>query len=229
MIKNKSIKPLYDKHNLLIELVPAVFLAMMIIIAIIVYPIIPDRVPIHWNAAGQADNFGSKNTALFLIPGIYLVLLILLLALPAMDVYRENIKKFYKYYIYFKILFGAFFLALYIATLMPNFGYIINVSKIVMILLGFVFIYLGSIMKHFKRNFFIGIRTAWTLSDDEVWEETHKKGGIAFLLLGTFMIIGSLFLNGEVLFTAFIILILIISLGIMLYSYILYRRKYFHK
>ena len=229
MIKNKFRKPLYDKQNVLMEFLPAIFFVLMIVIAIILYPIMPDNVPVHWNAAGQADNFGSKNTALFLIPGIYLLLMALLLILPAIDVYKENIRKFYNYYIYFKILFGAFFLALYIVTLMPNFGYNINVSKVVMILLGMVFIYLGIIMKHFKRNFFIGIRTAWTLSDDEVWEETHKKGGIAFLLLGIFMILGAIFLDGKALFTTFVIMIVLVSLGIMTYSYILYRKKYLKK
>jgi len=120
-------KPFYDKDNIVMEIIPIFFFIVMIIIVIVLYPVMPEKIPIHWNAAGVADNFGSKNIALFLMPGIYLFLLLLLIIFPAIDVYKDNVKKFYKYYIYFKIMFGGFFLALFIATLLPNFGYNINI------------------------------------------------------------------------------------------------------
>lgn len=214
----------YDKKKLMMEIVPLAILIVMFAIAFYVYPTLPAKVPIHWNAAGQVDNYGSKFIAVFLIPIIFLLFAVFAFMLPAMDVFKENIKSFYNYYYALKILLGVFFLIFYIATLAPNFGYVFNMSYVVIIAIIALFFILGYIMRHIKRNFFIGIRTPWTLTNDYVWERTHNQGGILFMLFSIILLIALLYIEPFYLYIGFIVLLVLIVIYLTLYSYFLYRK-----
>jgi len=216
----------YDKKKLLMELVMLIFILIMIAISIYAYATLPNVVPVHWNASGQADNYGNKWIAAFLIPIIYIIFSILAFILPAMDVFKDNIKKFYNYYYLMKIVFSVFFITLYIATLMPNYGYVFNMSYLIMIAIAILFFAIGYILRHVKRNFFIGIRTPWTLADDEVWDDTHRIGGVMFMAVSVILLIGLVFLKIEYILYIFIGLLLLMVIFLMLYSYFLYRKKY---
>jgi uncharacterized membrane protein len=212
----------YDKKKLLLEITTIIFIVIMFGTALYVYPKLPDKIPTHWNATGQADGFSGRS-GVFIIPVMYLVISILLFILPFMEVFRENMLKIYKYYSAFKIIFGVFFTVLFIATILPNFGYDINVSYIVMWMISFMFIGLGIILPKLKRNFMFGIRTGWTLSSDEVWDKTHKLGGILFVILGTLTVLMTFVLNMQILFFIFIGLTLLIAIILAFYSYYIYR------
>jgi len=213
----------YDNKKLLLELIPLLLVLCTFIVAWYVYPMLPNKIPSHWNSAGQVDSY-SQKASIFVLPIIFLVVLILLFVLPILEVFRDNMLKIYTYYYWFKILFGVFFTVLFISTILPNFGYNINVAKIVMLMIGILFTGLGIILPKLKRNFIFGIRTGWTLSNDKVWEKTHKVGGILFLILGIITIIISYLLALEVLFYIFITLIILISVFLVFYSYYLYRK-----
>ncbi len=220
---NKSQKmPFYDKKKLVLELIPLLMVILTFIIAIYAYPQLPNKIPTHWNSAGEVDGFSSAK-GIFLIPILFLILIILLFVLPLMEVFRENMLKTYKYYFIFKIIFSTFFLGLFIATLLPNFGYNINVAYIVIIMIGALFIGLGIILPKIKRNFMFGIRTGWTLSSDTIWDKTHKLGGILFILLGILTLLLLTLLKLEILFFVFITLTLLVSLFLVGYSYYLYK------
>ena len=143
-----------------------------------------------------------------------------------MDTYSENIKKFYNHYYLMKIGTGLFFLALFIITLAPNYGYNINIAKIVLILVSLLFVLLGYVMMHSKRNYFLGIRTAWTLSSEEVWNKTHHIGGRLFTIFGIAIIAISFLLKPEMTYTILIIGIILISLFTIFYSYSTYKKIY---
>ncbi len=226
--KNKSTKlsdkiPFYDKKKLWLELIPFIIFLLMIIGALLYYPKIPDKIPIHWNAAGQADGFGGKNS-IFTIPIMFFAILILLFILPLMEVFRENMINIYKYFYAFKIVFSLFFAMLFVATLLPIIGYDINVSRVVIAMIGVLFIALGFILPKLKRNFMFGIRTGWTMSNDRVWSQTHKIGGILFVLTGIITLALLFVLKLETLFWTFMILIIGVSLFLVFYSYYLYKK-----
>ncbi|MGV8087008.1 MAG: SdpI family protein [Candidatus Woesearchaeota archaeon] len=212
----------YDKNKLLLELIPLLIVIITFIIAFCIYPKLPQKIPIHWNALGEADGFSGK-TGVFIIPVMFLIITLLLFILPLMEVFRENMVKIYKYYYAFKIIFSIFFLGLFISTLLPNFGYTVNVAYIVLIMIALLFIGLGIILPKLKRNYMFGIRTGWTLSNDEVWDKTHKLGGILFILLGIITLFLLLFFKLEVIFFVFIILTISVSLLLVLYSYYKYK------
>ncbi|MGV8141788.1 MAG: SdpI family protein [Candidatus Woesearchaeota archaeon] len=222
-MKSKK-QPFYDKKKLLIELVPLTFIVIMFGVALYVHPMLPDKIPTHWNAAGQVDNYSGKD-GVFFIPVVFLVISTLLFVLPLMEVFRDNMLKIYDYYYMFKIIFGVFFLVLFAATLAPNFGYDINVAYIVLSMISIMFIGLGLILPKLKRNFMFGIRTGWTLSSDRVWEKTHKIGGILFISVGILTLIFSFLLALEVMFFVFIGLVMLISIFLVFYSYYLYKNE----
>jgi uncharacterized membrane protein len=222
--KYSSKKPFYDRKKLLLELIPLVLVLVTFIIAWYAYPMLPPKIPIHWNAAGQPNGY-SDRSGVFLTPIIFLAVMILFFILPLMEVFRNNMLEMYNYYYAFKIIFSAFFLVLFIATLLPNFGYNINVASIIVSMIGVLFIGLGIILPKIKRNFMFGIRTGWTLSSDYVWEKTHKLGGILFTIAGIIILILLFFLKLEMLFFVFITLIIGVSLFIVFYSYYIYSQE----
>jgi uncharacterized membrane protein len=196
-------------------------LASMFIIGIMLYPQVQDPLITHWNAQGEPDDYMDKDLGLWLIPGMSLIVLYFLQIIPKIAVYKANIKKFYKYYGGFKVLFVLFMLGLYTATLLPNIGYNFPINYAVVPLISLLFFYLGYILPHTRRNFFIGIRTPWTLSDDKVWEKTHKVGGKTFQVLALFLLI-SLALPKTLLL--FIAAILIAVAYLFVYSYLEFKK-----
>jgi len=214
----------YDKRKLLLEAIPFAFVIITFIIAIVVYPLLPPKIPVHWDAKGVANGF-SGSAGIFIIPIVLAVIMILLFFLPLMEVYRENMLKIYNYYYAFKIFFAVFFTVLFIATILPNFGYDINVALVVIAMIGIMFIWLGMTLPRLKRNFMFGIRTGWTLSSDYVWEKTHKIGGILFIIVGILTLISLLILKLEMIFFVFIAMVIGTSLFLVFYSYYLYKKN----
>jgi uncharacterized membrane protein len=214
----------YDRKKLWLEAIPIIIFLLMIIGALLYYPKIPNKIPTHWNATGQADGFGGRNS-IFIIPIMFLVILILFFILPLMEVFRDNMIKIYKYFYAFKIIFSLFFAVLFVATLLPTIGYDINVSRVVIAMIGILFIALGFILPKLKRNFMFGIRTGWTMSSDKVWDKTHKIGGALFALTGIITIVLLFVLKLEALFWVFLTLMILVSLFLVFYSYYLYKKS----
>jgi uncharacterized membrane protein len=90
--------------------------------------------------------------------------------------------------------------------------------------LGVLFFFVGYLMRKSKRNFFIGIRTPWTLSSDRVWDETHRLGSILFMLSGTLAFLGAFF-GGPIAFWLLLIPLIGSTVITLVYSYILYQRE----
>jgi len=202
----------YDKLSILI-------IVIIFALSFYVYPTLPAEIPTHWNAAGEADGFGSSNN-IFLFPAIILLVYLMILILPKIAVFRENIKKF-KYFQSMKLVLVLFFTFFYLATLLPTKGYDYNMTHAIMPALGILFLYFGYVMPHMKRNFFIGIRTPWTLANDLVWKKTHAVGGKLFMLMGLLMFV-AIFLPVQY----FIWIILLVVFGVLAvtlgYSYWLF-------
>ncbi len=138
------------------------------------YPQMPGNIASHWNAQGEVDGYMSKFWGLFLMPIISLVLFLLFLFIPRIDPLKVNIEKFRKYFDYFMIIFFAFLFYLYLLTIVWNLGARFNMIQFLSPAFGVLFFYCGIMIENAKRNWFIGIRTPWTLSNEEVWNKTHN-------------------------------------------------------
>jgi uncharacterized membrane protein len=188
-----------------------------------IYPRMPEMAASHWNAAGQVDGYMPRFWAAFLMPIVSVGLLLLFLAIPVLDPLKANIAKFRSYYNAFITVIIVFMLFIHGVTLAWNLGYDqFNMSMAIIPAVGLILIFSGIVTMKAKRNFFIGIRTPWTLSDDTVWEETHKLGGKLFIAAGIItMFTAFLGENGI-----WIMLPAALLAGFIpvVYSYILWRR-----
>ncbi|MBW2974110.1 SdpI family protein [Candidatus Woesearchaeota archaeon] len=205
------------------ELPLIIFIILIFAASVYLYPKMPERMPVHWNSAGEIDGYGGRFAGLFLIPlflaGIYL----LFLFLPKIMVYKENFEKFKGYFYGFKVVFILFFSAIYIAMLLPNFRIIINMVYIMIPSLSVFLFYIGYMLKFAKRNYFIGIRTPWTLASEDVWNKTHRLGSKLFKLSALVML-SSIFFPEQ--FVWFIIAPLLSVIVILfVYSYVQYQKE----
>lgn len=188
-----------------------------------IYPRLPEMAASHWNAAGQVDGYMPRFWAAFLMPLVSIGLLLLFLVIPAIDPLKANIAKFRRYYNAFIALIIVFMLFIHAITLAWNLGYDqFNIGNAIIPAVGVILIFAGVIMMKAKRNFFIGIRTPWTLSDDTVWEETHKLGGKLFIAAGIITML-TVFL-GERGIWIMLPAALLAGFVPIVYSYFLWRR-----
>ena len=148
-----------------------------------VYPSLPERIPTHWNAAGEIDGWGSRPWA-FLMPGILIGMLGLFLALPHLSPKHFEIDTFRKTYAFIVLLVTVLFACIHLLTLIPPLGFSIRIEKAMMGGMMLFFILLGNVLGKVQRNFFVGVRTPWTLASDRVWTETHRLSAYLFVATG---------------------------------------------
>jgi len=138
----------------------------------------------HWNAAGEADGYGSNFMGLYLLPVITIVMTAFLLFVPKIDPLKANIESFRSEYNLFVLFFAGFMVYVHSLTLAWNIGLHFSMNTLLIPAFGLFFILTGRMIRKAKRNFFIGIRTPWTLANDEVWGKTHQLGGKLFIVSG---------------------------------------------
>lgn len=195
--------------------------ALAFIIGLYLYPYMPDVVPSHWGADGEADGYSCKAFSLFFLPAIILVIYIMLTYIPRIAIYKENIEKFKKAYFRFKIAFVVFMFALYIATLVQTFRPF-SMNLFILPGLAFLFFFTGNLLMHAKRNFFIGFRTPWTLSSEKVWNKTNKAAA-KFFTVYAFIVLLGLFIPSW----AMVFILVPLAIGIpwlIYYSYLLFQK-----
>ncbi len=200
-----------------------VVILLSFVIAIYSYQKIEgDKVASHWNVKGEVDGYMSKFWGVFLFPLMFIGLYILFLLIPKIDPLKNNIQKFRKYYDIFVLAIMLFLFYVFILTILANLGYSFNMTTMLMPTIGLLFFGIGMFMKKLKRNWFIGIRTPWTISNDEVWKKTHLLGAKLFKLLGIIIFLG-IFFRKYLLW--FILVPVIISVvWLFAYSYLEYRK-----
>jgi uncharacterized membrane protein len=184
---------------------------------------LPDQMASHWNADDQVNGYMPKFWGVFMMPLITLGMFVLFLVIPNIDPLKANIAQFRESFNLFIVLIVAFMLYIHGLTLAWSLGYQdFKMSAAMLPFMGVLFIAIGFMLRKAKRNFFIGIRTPWTLSSDSVWDKTHQLGSVLFMASGAFAIIGGLF-GGMTAFWLMFVPLIGSSLFLVIYSYVLYR------
>ncbi|MBT7006936.1 SdpI family protein [Candidatus Falkowbacteria bacterium] len=212
------------KFSLRNEWLPLLMILVLIVAGFYFHSIFPDQVPIHWNAEGEIDNYGSKFIGAFLAPLIAIGVYLLFVSLPLIDPKKDRYKDFSKTYHLFKTLIIGYLLYIFFISSFNAIGYNIPVEFAIPVGVGVLFILLGNYMGKIKPNWFMGIRTPWTLSSEEVWNKTHRFSGKIFVLGG--IIISSLgFWPVYLRMPILMIVILLVVISTVVYSYLIYRKK----
>lgn len=173
-------------------LVAAGLVALSFAVSLYALPRAPETVATHWNAAGEPDGSMAKLPGLLLLPALAAGVVALLAVVPRIDPLGANVAAFRRHYDWFVVLFAAFMAYVNGLAVAYNLGYDVNVSRMLYPALGLLFAFLGVVLDEAKRNWFVGIRTPWTLSSDEVWDRTHELGATLFKLSGVVALLGVL-------------------------------------
>lgn len=191
-------------------------------VGIYIYPQMPEQMASHWGIEGQVDGYLSKFWGVFLLPIIFLVMAILFIVIPRIDPLKNNIQQFRKYFDGFIVLIFLFFLYIHGLTIYWNLGNMFNMIAFMIPAMAILFYYCGILINNSKRNWFIGIRTPWTLSNDIVWDKTHKIGGKLFKISAIICLLGLIWLYYAMWFV--LIPILLSTIFVFVYSYLEYKK-----
>lgn len=200
----------------------SLYTIVMSAMTILFYDKLPEQIPIHWNIQGAVDNWADK-WVIWILAALPLLLMLLFAVIPKIDPHKENYKLHKKAYGTTIIGVNTFMFLIFIVAFLFMLGNDIDVSLLIPGLAGGLFIILGNVMPTVKHNYTLGIKTPWTLADEGVWRKTHQVGGMAFIILGL-IILASLLAPGFVRFTILISATLLITIGLFVYSYILFKK-----
>jgi uncharacterized membrane protein len=202
-----------------------IIVAAMFAFSLFALPSMPSPSPIHWNVAGEVDGYGSPLVAAFLAPLIALALVVLMPLLPRLDPRRENYAAFAGSYRLIMAALVLFFALVHVITVGAALGWPVSIPRAMLVGLGLLFGVIGNELGRVQPNYFLGIRTPWTLADPEVWRRTHRVGGRLIAGAGLLVLVLGLFAPEAVGFVVGMSAILAASFAPMAYSYWLWRRR----
>lgn len=187
------------------------------LLAVYFHPQLPNLLASHWGINGEVNGYTSKNFGLFFLPILLLGLFFLFKLLPKIDPYKHNFKQFKTHYDNFATIITAFLFYLYCLTIAWNLGFRFSMIQFMSPALAAIFYYAGVLTSVAKRNWFVGIRTPWTMSSEVVWNKTHALGGKLFKLTSLISLLGLIFPQLAIYLILFPVLI--ITATIFVYSY----------
>jgi uncharacterized membrane protein len=202
----------------------AVVVGLMVVASALVFDRLPDRIPTHWNIDGEADGWMARWPGAFLSPMLGLGLWLLMPVLRGLDPRRKNYERFdATFWIVVNVV--LLFVALvHGATLAAALGWPVDVARVILVALGLLAVALGNYLPRVRSNWWMGIRTPWTLEDEEVWRDTHRLAGRTFVMAGVVML-GAAFLPSRSAFFVSMGAFMAAALLPAAYSYVLWRRK----
>jgi uncharacterized membrane protein len=184
---------------------------------------LPAQVPSHWNISGQIDGWTSPTGHALMFVGLMVFMYLLFTAIPYLEPRKENMAKSLGFLNVIKNYMLAFFLGLYtLISYMAVYNAPLAIEKFISVGVGLLFAIIGIHLTKIKSNYFMGIRTPWTLSSDDIWQKTHKLGSTLFLASGI-LFIASVLLPTPWNFVIPMIGVLIAAIFPILYSYLLFR------
>lgn len=202
-------------------IVSLVFVVLMLGVAVWIYPHLPAQAPVHWDAHGNVNGWMPRFWAAAFWPLMMLGLAVLFAILPVISPRKFEIQPFARTYGIVVLAILAFQLVIGSVALLAGAGFHVSVDVVAPVAVGALLMVIGNFMGKFRKNFFIGIRTPWTLTSDVVWERTHRLAGWLFVLAGVAWIIGGLLHASPV---VLVVAVLAAALVPAVYSYILYQR-----
>lgn len=204
---------------------PITVVAAAFLSSVLAFGRLPERVPVHWNAAGEVDRYGSRFEGAVLLPLIILGIALLIPALPRLDPRGANYEKFRPTYHLAMNATLTFMLAIHLVALGTALGLDLPMGRLMPVGVGALLIVLGNALPRARPNWMFGIRTPWTLSNDRVWERTHRVGGYLMVAAGMVVLLSALIFPGVESVWWLVGAVVMASLGSVIYSYLAWRQE----
>lgn len=204
--------------------IPVVFFILLMVVGgILAYPHLPAIVPTHWNAQGHPNGYSTRLFAVIFMPALALAVWLMLVALPAIDPRRRNYASFIGFYRGLRWALVVFLGLIFVTTLFGRVRQAVNITLVINIVVPALFIFIGNSLQKVRFNYFVGVRTPWTLANEEVWRLTHRFASRTMVIGGLVGLAGIFFPPG--------VRVLILMAGIVggavapaIYSYFGYRK-----
>jgi uncharacterized membrane protein len=202
---------------------PVLPIVVMAIASVIAYPRLPEQVASHWNWRGQVNNWQSRGQAAVFLPMLALVMWGVMRALPSIDPRRANYSKFQPTYDFMIGAMLAAMASIHLALLGSAMGAPVSIHRVIPIAIGMMLVAIGNQLPRARSNWWFGIRTPWTLSNERVWERTHRVGGYLMMASGLVMIVAAFVSD----FVGPLVLVCVVGsvLGSVIYSYVAWRQE----
>lgn len=210
----------YLKESMLwvIMLLPFVYLAN-------VWNILPEQVPTHFNMDGNADDWSSKTSLIYIIGGMVFGLYFLFLIIPVIDP-KKKIEQMGDKYFTLRLMLTIFFSLLAIFIVYSGKEGDIKHPNFLFALIGILFTMLGNYFQTVRPNYFIGIRTPWTLESENVWKSTHRLGGKIWMVGGILIAVLAFIISNNSLYSIiFGIIIFVMAVVPIVHSYLAYKKE----
>jgi len=201
-----------------------VIAVVAVALSIWAYPQLPPTVATHWGLNGMPNGYSSRAMAVAIIPLVLLVMTGLFRVLPRLDPRRDNYAKFIGTYWLIANTVILFILVAHGLIIASGLGYSVKIDRLMPIGVGLLFVVLGNYLTRVEPNWFVGIRTPWTLSSDTVWRKTHRTGGWLMVLAGLVVASGAFLPHGAFL-PLFVVVILVMAVIPIVQSYVLWKRE----
>jgi uncharacterized membrane protein len=206
-------------------LIGCALLAVAAVIAsAVAWPRLPDPTPVHWNLAGEADGFGSRWGLALLGPVLTLTFLGLFVAIPIIGPWRKAFEESSAVYNRIVLVLVAMMAGIHVALLYSAASESARMTPALPVIIGVSLAFIGNAFGKIRRNFYVGIRTPWTIASEEVWERTHRAGGRLFVVHGILCAATALLVPLWVCFIILIGGVVAIAIWSVVYSLMLYRK-----
>jgi uncharacterized membrane protein len=157
-------------------LAAAVVILATLVGVVAAYPHLPEVIPVHWDAHGHVNGWGPKWSLFLLAPGGMIVMVLLFAAIPWLSPKQFEVESFRATYLYIMIMIVSMMAYAQILIVLAALGVPFDMTRAVEGCVCLLIALLGNVMGKVRRNFFVGIRTPWTLTNERVWNATHRLG-----------------------------------------------------
>jgi uncharacterized membrane protein len=199
-------------------------IAAMTAFALAVYGRLPEQVPTHFDFSGEPDDWMARFPGAFILPAVTAGIYLLLFALRSIDPRRAHYARFEDTYWVILNVLALIMAAIHVLSLGLALGWPIDMGRAITVTIGILFIGLGNVLPRLRSNWWMGIRTPWTLESEVVWRETHRVGGWTFVAAGLVLVVAGLSLPpGPRVWASGIALGAGVAVPLV-YSYVAYRR-----
>lgn len=206
------------------HLYPLVLIAITILVWVVYLPELPKELPIHWSLSGEVNGTAAKGNAFVKMISIMVFLYGMFALLPKIDPKKDNYKYFTKGYLTITNSVLTLMFMVNMLIIFRGVGYDLPIAHIAPVLMGAILMVLGNFLQQVRTNFFIGIRTPWTLSSEVVWRKTHRFAAKVFFSAGILLILFGLLPMQWAGMGTLVIIVITVVLPI-LYSYLVYRNE----
>ena len=202
-------------------IITTIITLLPVLAGLILWDRLPEKLPMHFNAAGEVDGWAGKAVGVFAMPAFFVaVQWLCAVGSFKMDPKANNLNdKVMGLVLWFIPMLSLLMHTLVYCTAL---GMEMNVQIVIPVLIGLVMIAIGNWLPKCKQTYTLGIRLPWTLENEDNWNRTHRFAGPVWVVCGMIIVAGGL-IGGAFLWVMLAALLTMIAAP-TLYSYLLFRK-----